>query len=134
MKENTKPKREDKNEHKRRGPQPLAEMLTDRVQIHVLSNQADFIAQSINNVKSAALIGGILAVFVLLFFLGRLKDTVVVAVVIPVSLICAFAAMHLAGVSLNIMSLGGLALGVGMMVDNAIVVIESIHRRRESGS
>lgn len=129
----TKSKEKNKKENRRRGPQPLAEMLTDRVQIHFLSNQAEFIAQSINNVKSAALIGGILAVIVLLFFLGRLKDTLVVAVVIPVSLICAFAAMHLAGVSLNIMSLGGLALGVGMMVDNAIVVIESIHRRREEG-
>lgn len=117
----------------KRGPKPLAEVLTNRVRIHILANQADFIKQSINNVRSAALIGGLLAVMVLLLFLGKVQDTLVVALVIPISLICAFAAMHLAKVSLNIMSLGGLALGVGMMVDNAIVVIESIHRRREVG-
>ena len=112
---------------------PLKEVLTDRIRVHILSNQAEFIDQSIKHVRSAALIGGILAVIVLLFFLGRLIDTMVVAIVIPVSLVSAFAAMHIAGVSLNIMSLGGLALGIGMMVDNAIVVIESIHRRREKG-
>ncbi|NQT34376.1 efflux RND transporter permease subunit, partial [bacterium] len=118
---------------RRRGPVPLTEMLTDRIKVHILLNQAEFIQQSIIHVRSAAILGGILAVIVLLFFLGKLLDTLVVAVVIPVSLVCAFAAMHIAGVSINIMSLGGLALGVGMMVDNAIVVIESIHRRREKG-
>ena len=70
---------------------------------------------------------------VLLLFLGRMQDTFAVALVIPVSLLCTFAAMHMVGVTMNIMSLGGLALGIGMMVDNAIVVIESIHRRREQG-
>ncbi len=117
---------------RRRGPIPLVEVLTERIRIHILVNQAEFIQKSIMHVRSAAIIGGILAVIVLLFFLGRLLDTLVVAVVIPVSLVCAFAAMHLVGVSINVMSLGGLALGIGMMVDNAIVVIESIHRRRES--
>jgi len=119
--------------HKRRGPIPLAEVLTSRINIHLLANQADFIQQSILHVRSAAILGGILAVIVLLFFLGRLLDTLIVAAVIPISLVCAFAAMHMTGVSINVMSLGGLALGVGMMVDNAIVVIESIHRRRERG-
>jgi len=117
----------------KRGPKPLAEVLTERIKIHFLSDQAEFIRLSVNQVRSAAIMGGILAVIVLLLFLGQMRDTLVVAVVIPVSLVCAFAAMHITKVSLNIMSLGGLALGIGMMVDNAIVVIESIHRRRESG-
>ncbi|MDP8228525.1 MAG: efflux RND transporter permease subunit, partial [Candidatus Electryoneaceae bacterium] len=122
-----------KGEHRRRGIRPLAERLTDRIEIHFLSNQAEFIKRSVQHVRSSAIIGGILAVIVLMLFLGRLQDTIAVAIVIPVSLVCAFAAMHIAKVTINIMSLGGLALGVGMMVDNAIVVIESIHRRREKG-
>lgn len=117
----------------RRKLKTLSEVLTQRVKVHVLSNQAEFIRLAVDEVKSAALLGGVLAVIVLLLFLGKLRDTLVVAVVIPVSLVCAFAAMHIAKVSINIMSLGGLALGVGMMVDNAIVVIESIFRRKEAG-
>ncbi|MDP8239369.1 MAG: efflux RND transporter permease subunit [Candidatus Hatepunaea meridiana] len=133
-KKQAKKDKEDKGEHKkRRGLIPLKEVLTERIELHILANQAEFIKQSIINVRSAAILGGLLAVVVLLFFLGQLLDTLVVAIVIPVSLVCAFAAMHIFGVSINIMSLGGLALGVGMMVDNAIVVIESIHRRREKG-
>lgn len=119
--------------HRKSSLKPLSERLTDKIRIHVLSDQAQFIRLAIQEVRSAAFWGGLLAVLVLMLFLSRLRDIIAVAVVIPVSLVCAFAAMHMAGVSLNIMSLGGLALGVGMMVDNAIVVIESIHRRRESG-
>jgi len=120
-------------QHKRGGIQPLSKTLTERVNIYILSDQAEFIRLAVDEVKSAAILGGILAVIVLLLFLGRLRDTLIIAIVIPVSLVCAFAAMHIAHVSINIMSLGGLALGIGMMVDNAIVVIESIHRRREKG-
>ncbi len=120
-------------DHSRHLQKTLSEVLTSRVKIHILSNQAEFIRLAVDEVKSAAVLGSILAVIVLLLFLGKLRDTLIVAVVIPVSLVCAFAAMHIAKVSINIMSLGGLALGVGMMVDNAIVVIESIFRRRETG-
>lgn len=122
-----------KDKRRSRGEKPLSERLTDRIQIHFLTNQAEFIQRSIEHVKSSAVFGGLLAVVVLLLFLGRIVDTFAVALVIPVSLLCTFAAMNMVGVTLNIMSLGGLALGIGMMVDNAIVVIESIHRRREQG-
>ncbi len=124
--------KKDKKKH-RRGAKSLSELLTKRIQINILSNQAEFIQSSIEHVKSSALIGGGLAVIVLLLFLGRIQDTLAVGLVIPISLLCTFAAMHMAHVTMNIMSLGGLALGIGMMVDNAIVVIESIHRRREQG-
>jgi len=117
----------------RGGLRPLQETLTDRVKVSILSDQAEFINLAVNEVKSAAILGGILAIVVLLIFLGRLRDTLVVAVVIPISLVCTFAAMHIFEISINVMSLGGLALGIGMMVDNAIVVIESIYRRREAG-
>ncbi len=126
-------KKNDGKDEPKGGLRPLSDVLGKHVSINVLADQAEFIKFAVDEVKSSALIGGILAVIILLLFLGSLKDTIVVALVIPVSLISAFAAMHLTKVSINIMSLGGLALGIGMMVDNAIVVIESIHRRREQG-
>lgn len=127
-------KHKNKGNHRNRGGiKTLSEMLTHRVQVYTLSDQSKFISQSVQEVKFATLLGGILAVVVLFLFLGRFWDTFIIGIVIPISIICAFAAMHMVGVSLNVMSLGGLALGIGMMVDNAIVVIESIHRRREQG-
>jgi HAE1 family hydrophobic/amphiphilic exporter-1 len=112
---------------------PLEQALPEGVQIQVVSDQAEFIQQAISNLKSAAVGGGLLAVLVLFFFLKRFGPTLVVALSIPFSVVATFAAMYLSGVTLNIMSLGGLALGVGMLVDNAIVVLESIARCREEG-
>lgn len=97
----------------------------------VLSNQATFIESAIAEVQENTLLGGVLAVLVLLFFLRDLRATAVIAVSIPISLLATFMPLHLLGVSLNLMSLGGLALGVGMLVDNSIVVLESIARVRE---
>lgn len=99
----------------------------------LLSDQSVFIEDSIADVKSSAVTGSLLAIAVILLFLRRLAPTVIIAVAIPISVIVTFACMYLGGVSLNIMSLGGLALGVGMLVDNAIVVLESITRCREEG-
>ncbi|MCA9637917.1 MAG: efflux RND transporter permease subunit, partial [Myxococcales bacterium] len=99
----------------------------------VLSNQAEFIDSAIAEVRSNTLIGGLLAVLVLLFFLRDLRATLVIAVTIPISLLATFVPLQALGVSLNLMSLGGLALGVGMLVDNAIVVLEAIARVREQG-
>lgn len=99
----------------------------------ILSDQAVFIENSINDVKNTAIIGGILAIIILYLFLQHLGPTMIVAVSIPLSLIATFAPLQLFNVSLNIMSLGGLALGVGMLVDNSIVVMESIFRCREEG-
>ncbi len=105
--------------------------LTPGEQVVVLSNQASFIESAIAEVQSNTLLGGALAVLVLLFFLRDLRATAVIAVSIPISLLATFVPLQMLGVSLNLMSLGGLALGVGMLVDNSIVVLESIARVRE---
>ena len=94
---------------------------------------SDYIRNSITNVGSMALYGGILAVLVLLFFLRNVVSTLIIATAIPISIIATFALMYFGGLTLNIMTLGGLALGLGMLVDNAIVVLENIYRLRESG-
>lgn len=111
----------------------LAFKLPTGVKATVLSDQSRFIQSSIDEVKSAAVLGGIFAVLVLYFFLRSARSTFLIATSIPISVIATFAPMYLFNVSLNIMSLGGLALGVGMLVDNSIVVLESIFRRREEG-
>jgi len=99
----------------------------------LLSDQSVFIRQAVADVRDSALIGALLAIAVIWVFLRRLSATAIIAVAIPISIVVTFAPMYLGGVSLNIMSLGGLALGVGMLVDNAIVVLESITRCREEG-
>ncbi|HEY0138463.1 MAG TPA: efflux RND transporter permease subunit, partial [Nannocystis sp.] len=100
-------------------------------QVVVLSNQSSFIESAIAEVQENTLLGGALAVLVLLFFLRDLRATAVIAVSIPISLLATFVPLQALGVSLNLMSLGGLALGVGKLVDNSIVVLESIARVRE---
>ncbi len=97
-------------------------------------NQGNFIQQSITNVGRSVLYGGGLAILVLLFFLRSVRSTIVVAVSIPIALIATFILLYFGGLTLNIMSLGGLALGVGMMVDSSIVVLENIFRRRRRES
>jgi HAE1 family hydrophobic/amphiphilic exporter-1 len=103
------------------------------VTLAVVSDRSQFIESSIREVRDTAIFGGILAVIVLFLFLREGKVTIIVALSIPISILITFAPLKLADVSLNIMSLGGLALGVGMLVDNSIVVLESIHRCREEG-
>jgi multidrug efflux pump subunit AcrB len=123
----------------RRSPRQLAlaNFVSNQIppggKLDILTDQSTFIRASLREVASAAFLGGIMAVIILYLFLRRLSHTLIVAVAIPVSIIATFAGMYLGGVSLNIMSLGGLALGVGMMVDNSIVVLESIFRCREDG-
>ncbi|MCB9463386.1 MAG: efflux RND transporter permease subunit [Candidatus Eisenbacteria bacterium] len=111
----------------------LQSRLPDDIDAAVLSDQSVFIEQSVNEVRSNAIVGGILAVLVLFLFLKQRKPTAIVGVTIPISILATFFVMQQLGVSLNIMSLGGLALGVGMLVDNAIVVLEAIHRHRLDG-
>jgi HAE1 family hydrophobic/amphiphilic exporter-1 len=96
-------------------------------------DQSVFIRNAINEVVQAALIGGLLAIAVLYLFLKSARATVVVGLAIPVSVIATFAAMYGSGLTLNIMSLGGIALAVGLLVDNAIVVLENIAAKREQG-
>jgi len=113
----------------------LARINADLPQIKLVPiiDTSEYIQNSIDNVSRSALYGGLLAVLVLLFFLRNFRSTLVVATAIPVSIIAAFTVMYFAGFTLNMMTLGGLALGIGMLVDNSIVVIENIYRLREEG-
>jgi HAE1 family hydrophobic/amphiphilic exporter-1 len=99
--------------------------------VDIAGDQAEFIAASISNVVQALVLGGLLAFFVLFLFLRDARYPFIIALAIPISVVATFALMDAAGVTLNIMSLGGLALGVGMLVDNSIVVLENVFRHRE---
>jgi HAE1 family hydrophobic/amphiphilic exporter-1 len=101
-----------------------------QVRIVPISNQGNFIERSITNVANSVVYGGGLAILVLLFFLRNLRSTFVISLAIPISLIATFALIYFGGFTLNLMTLGGLALGVGMMVDSSVVVLENIFRRR----
>lgn len=98
-----------------------------------ITNQAKFIKNTINEVIQTAIIGGILAIFVLLYFLKNFRSTLIIGIAIPISIIITFFMMYSFDISLNIISLGGLALGIGMLVDSSIVVLESIQRYRDKG-
>ena len=111
----------------------LRKELPDGVSVGVGVDQSRFIESSIDEVLGNAVIGGLLAMLILYLFLKDAFATAIVGISIPVSIIATFFLMYRMGVTLNVMSLGGLALGVGMLVDNAIVVLEAIFRRRESG-
>ena len=101
--------------------------------LQLVADRSLFIESSIKEVINTAIFGGLLAIFILYLFLRNFKSTAIIAVSIPISLLITFAPLNLLGVSLNIMSLGGLALGIGMLVDSSIVVLESIYRCREEG-
>ncbi|MBZ0111042.1 MAG: efflux RND transporter permease subunit [Thermoanaerobaculia bacterium] len=105
----------------------------ENAKLEVVADRSLFIAASIKELRETALLGGILAVCVLFLFLGSVRTTAIIAVAIPASLLVTFAPLNIFGISLNIMSLGGLALGIGMLVDSSIVVLESIFRCREEG-
>ncbi|MGE4283406.1 MAG: efflux RND transporter permease subunit [Clostridia bacterium] len=105
----------------------------DQVEFETVFDQADFVKQSLGSVTNNAIIGGILAVLILFIFLKNIRTTFIIGVAIPISIITTFILIYFSGISLNMMSLGGLALGVGMLVDNSIVVLESIYRYREEG-
>ncbi len=103
----------------------------DDLQLTVVVDQSDFIRQSIGNVQRSAIWGSLLAVIVLYLFLRNRSSTLIIALAIPISVIATFALLFFGGQTLNQMTFGGLALGVGLIVDNAIVVLESIVRKRE---
>ncbi|MBW6534347.1 MAG: efflux RND transporter permease subunit [Mariniphaga sp.] len=98
-----------------------------------VTNQGRFISSAIGEVQNTALLGILLAVFVLFLFLRRLGTTLIVSIAIPISIIATFNLMYFNNLTINIMTLGGLALGAGMLVDNAIVVLENIFRNHENG-
>jgi len=100
-----------------------------QIEVVPVINQGNFIERSIQNVAASVVYGGGLAVLVLLFFLRDIRSTAVISVAIPISVVATIALVYFAGFTLNLMTLGGLALGVGMMVDSSIVVLENIYRR-----
>jgi HAE1 family hydrophobic/amphiphilic exporter-1 len=107
----------------------------DIPQMHITTiiDTSQYIERSITNLGTSILYGGTLAILVLLFFLRHLPSTAIITTTIPISVVATFALMYFNDFTVNLMTLGGLALGVGMLVDNAIVVLENIFRMRESG-
>jgi len=99
----------------------------------LMNDQSVYIQESIDSVEEAAILGGLLAIVIVWAFFRNISATLIMSVTIPVSIIATFALLYLTGLTLNQMSFGGLALGVGMIVDDAIVVIENIVRHRRSG-
>ena len=111
----------------------MKDRLPPDTELALVYDQSVFIAEAISQVRNAALLGGLLAILVLYAFLRDGRATFVIGVAIPVSVVGTFLLMYTADVSLNIMSLGGIALAVGMLVDNSIVVLENIVRKKEQG-
>ena len=107
--------------------------LLGEARMEVVFDQANFIRQAVEEVLQTAALGGLLAVIILYLFLRNLSSTAIISLSIPISVVATFFLMFGADVSLNILSLGGLALGVGMLVDNSIVVLESVQRYLERG-
>lgn len=99
---------------------------------NITMEQASYIEESIASVAQSAVVGGILAIIILFLFLGNARNALVIGISMPVSVITTFIGLYMTGMTLNIVSLGGLALGVGMLVDNSVVVLENIFRRRKT--
>ena len=111
----------------------VRESLPGDMELVKIYDQSRFISSAVDNVRNAALVGGLFAIIVLYGFLRDARSTAIVGIAIPISVIGTFLLMYTNDVSLNIMSLGGIALAVGMLVDNSIVVLENIVRKREQG-
>lgn len=107
--------------------------IPEDVTYEVLFNQSFFIENAVAGVREAAVLGALLSMVLVLFFLGSIRKTLVIGLSIPLAVLATFVIMGMANLSLNIMSLGGLALGVGMLVDNSIVILENIFRHKEMG-
>ncbi|MCU0638746.1 MAG: efflux RND transporter permease subunit [Candidatus Krumholzibacteria bacterium] len=105
-----------------------------QLRIVPLIDTSVYINQSIRNVGNSTLLGGLLAILVLFIFLRNVSSTLIISTAIPISIISTFGLMYFSGFTLNIITFGGLALGIGMLVDNAIVVLENIYHLRESGA
>ena len=111
----------------------IRESLPDDIELIKIHDQSTFISSAVNDVRIAAILGGLIAILVLYGFLRDSRATTIVGIAIPVSVIGTFLLMYTNDISLNIMSLGGIALAVGMLVDNSIVVLENIVRKKEQG-
>ncbi|RXI98242.1 efflux RND transporter permease subunit [Anaerobacillus alkaliphilus] len=111
----------------------LKKNLPEGVEIKAIFDQSKFIEQSIRAVAWNMLLGSILAAAVLYLFLRNMRSTLIIGLSIPISIVTTFLFMYFSGLTLNVLTLGGLALGIGMMVDNAIVILENIYRLRQLG-
>jgi HAE1 family hydrophobic/amphiphilic exporter-1 len=111
----------------------LSDTLPEEIVLQTIYDQSTFISSAVSNVRWAAMLGGLIAVLVLYGFLRDARATAIIGIAIPVSVVGTFLLMYLNDISLNIMSLGGIALAVGMLVDNSIVVLENIVRKKEQG-
>ncbi|MGE4284387.1 MAG: efflux RND transporter permease subunit [Clostridia bacterium] len=103
------------------------------IKAELIFDQGQYIEKSIGNVAQSAILGGIFAVIILFIFLKNIRTTFIIATSIPISVITTFIAVYFSGITINMISLGGLALGVGMLVDNSVVVLENIYRHRNEG-
>ncbi len=112
----------------------LTSILPDGSKIDVAFDTTQMITTSVSNVTSSAMYGIILAIIVILFFLRSISSTFIIALTIPISLIITFLIMYFTNHTINMMSLAGLTLGVGMLVDNSIVILENIYRYRDKGA
>ncbi|GMW01060.1 MAG: hypothetical protein AMXMBFR84_21970 [Candidatus Hydrogenedentota bacterium] len=111
----------------------LKARLPEFTHMHLSSDQSQFIMSAIDEVNSAAIDGSFWALAIIYFFLRDMRSTILIGLSIPVSIVATFSPMFMQGISINVMSLGGLAMGVGMLVDNSIVVLESVFRCRDEG-
>ncbi|SDM35471.1 efflux RND transporter permease subunit [Halarsenatibacter silvermanii] len=107
-------------------------LLADDMSLQNIYDESEFIVDAINNLARDAFIGGLMAVIVLYIFMRSIKTTLIVGLAMPISIVATFVLMYFGDLTFNLMSLGGLALGIGMLVDNAIVVIENIYRMRQN--
>ena len=111
----------------------INEELAGSFNIVPVTDESEYIQRSINNVSNTAVSGGLLAILILFIFLCNIRSTLIIAISIPLSIVATFALIYFCGFTLNIMTLGGLALGVGMLVDNSIVVLENTVRLHDGG-
>src|SRR5699024_10488450 len=109
------------------------EQLHDGEELTTVINTSDFIEESVYSVTQNLLIGGVISVFILLLFLKSVRATIVIALSIPIAIISTFSLMYFTGETLNVLTLGGLALGLGMMVDSSIVILENIYSYSQKG-
>jgi len=109
-------------------------ILPQDMELFITRDTTEFIRDSISQIGQVAIIGGILALMILFLFLQNIRSTLIISVAIPIAVVTTFILMNSTGLTLNMMSLGGIALGVGMLLDNAIVVLENIFRHREQGT
>ena len=112
----------------------INEGLPPGMELFVTRDTSEFIRESISQIQQTATIGGILAILILFVFLQNIRSTLIIATAIPIAVVATFILMNSTGLTLNMMTLGGLALGIGMLLDNAIVVLENVFRHRERGT